>query len=139
MRVNWDELEDHLINGELLVTYLGKPFTGTAFELYANGQLLGEVNFQEGLRHGVSQGWYPTGQREFENHLEGDVGHGLSQSWYESGQLRSQELYEYGIKLQERVWDEQGNLVKDYSLPTSKYDSLIKLRLRHQSKSKGEE
>lgn len=58
-----------------------------------------EGNF---IRHGVSLGWYDSGQKRMEIHFADGVEHGLRTVWYETGQMWSQGHYVHGRE--DDVW-----------------------------------
>ena len=133
MRVNFEELEPRLVEEFLLDTYEGKPFTGIAYETWANGGLRSEAEFVDGLKSGLSKDWFQNGQIKSEMNLRQGDGHGLSQTWYENGQLKSQTICEYGIKLSEKVWDNAGLLTRNFQLKEDDFYYSILKRRREES------
>jgi len=108
----------------------GEPFTGIAYTTYQNGQLRSESEYKYGLGWGTSRSWYPDGTLRAESTLYRDALHGLSRTWSPPGQLRREIVAEFGIKVSEREWDEQGVLVKDYQIKEEdgNYKNLQKWR-----------
>jgi hypothetical protein len=45
--------------------------------------------------------------------------HGRTREWHDSGLLAADVVYEYGIKVRGRAWDESGQLVEDFTLAES--------------------
>lgn len=113
LRIHYDDLEYDYENA--LEAFEGKPFTGVAFdEGPAGGRH--EVEFVDGLKNGVAREWAPDGTLIRERLLRGDALDGMSREWFPSGVLRKEGLYESGLCLREKEWDEEGRLVRDYAL-----------------------
>jgi antitoxin component YwqK of YwqJK toxin-antitoxin module len=51
--------------------------------------------------------------------LGGGLLHGQRRSWHESGGVASEELFEHGVRLWGKEWDEAGNLIEDFGLQES--------------------
>ena len=67
--------------------YKGKPFNGTLYQEYENGQLEYEGTFKDGYSHGF---W---------------------KSYFEDGNLKSEVFCSNGVELSSRQWDENGDLI----------------------------
>lgn len=95
---------------EYLFEYQGEPFTGLAYELNAGRdgreQLSCEVSYQQGMRHG------------------------LYREWHEQGALRTEIIYEYGIRLSERNWLPDGDLAEESQLQPGDFHYQLLLRRR---------
>ena len=87
-----------------------KPFTGKAECFYENGQKKEEINFKNGMNHGLWTEWYENGHKKSEeNYLEGKED-GLETEWYENGQKSFQTNYKNGKEDGLfTYWDENGN------------------------------
>lgn len=78
------------------LTWLGKPFSGTAFHLYENGQRRWTATFKSGKREGPSDWYYRNGQlRRKENWQDGRLD-GVVETYYSTGQLQSKKNYKEG-------------------------------------------
>lgn len=128
--INDDEL--YLTERDLW-EYQGRPFTGRAREYSPDGALIGESEYVDGMLDGVLRVWYPSGQLHEEEHFRANSWHGVSREWYEDGKLKRETLLEHGICVQERRWDEGGNLISDYVLTEDnpKFTRLEQLRRIH--------
>jgi antitoxin component YwqK of YwqJK toxin-antitoxin module len=94
-----------------------KPFTGTAFYLSdVNGSLECEEEFRDGLMWGGRRAWHPSGVLEEEAQLAYGVYHGRVRTWHENGRPASEEVYEHGIRLEGKCWDESGKLTEDFRI-----------------------
>jgi antitoxin component YwqK of YwqJK toxin-antitoxin module len=109
-----EEALDYTDEGEF--HFKGKPFTGIAFSLADGGSLEAEHEFREGLYSGLSRGWHPSGCLEYEATCSQGLVHGLRREWHESGRLAAEEAYEYGIRVEGRRWDAEGDLIEEYQL-----------------------
>lgn len=127
------EIDDALIEVTEDYTYLyqGEPFTGIG-HVKLDGQLIRETTYLQGAKEGLERDWdVDTGQLLSEQNFVNNVPEGLSQSWYENGQLKSQMENELGITVRRKVWDQQGNLVEDYTLePTHYLYKLLEMKRR---------
>lgn len=90
-----------------------QPFTGVAFILGKDGRPQAEMTFQEGLRWGLSREWYREGQPMVLSNWAGGVLHGRATEWHRNGQVAEDGEYAYGVPLWEKVWDEDGVLMKE--------------------------
>lgn len=108
----------------------GSPFTGVAYSLAPDGKLDSESEYRYGLAWGQARSWHRNGTLAYEAQFYRDVIHGTKREWHENGQMQTEVRCEYGITLSEKVWDDQGRLLKDYQLKESDsdYQSLLKYR-----------
>src|SRR4051794_15293939 len=112
-RIPWAELE---MDQDLRELHEGSPFTGTAYEVGANGELRAEAEFVEGVLNGRMLTWYPSGRVESEGNFRNGVIHGERREWSEGGHLRKWLKAEHGIPLELKEWDESGLLTKHFVL-----------------------
>ena len=105
-------------------------FTGVAYQMRPEGQLWTEEEFLDGRRHGQSRSWYPSGQIEEEATYYSSRLYGPARNWDEAGRLRREAFIEYGLRVREKKWDEDGRLTEDYEMPPNhpNYSSLQKFR-----------
>jgi antitoxin component YwqK of YwqJK toxin-antitoxin module len=101
-----------------------KPFTGIAREYRSDGSTVSDTEYLNGLQEGVARSYHPSGTLYSEDHFVNDGFHGLSREWNESGQLVREALYEHGILVSEKKWDESGCLMEDFTLTEN--DRLFK-------------
>ncbi|MGC4095079.1 MAG: hypothetical protein QM756_45605 [Polyangiaceae bacterium] len=99
--------------------YGGRPFTGVAISTYPNGAPMAETQYEDGLFHGASRGWWESGKLEAEGNYHFGGAHGQARKWHANGQLAEEEEYEYATLLLRKKWDEAGNLVEEYELKES--------------------
>jgi antitoxin component YwqK of YwqJK toxin-antitoxin module len=128
LRIDYEELEPS--EDYLLELYQGQPFNGIAFELRQDGTLWTETSFKEGQKCGVSREWSPSGVLICEETLILNVLYGISKEWYDNGQPKSEGTYEFGICINKKEWDENGNLINDYTLDAKspEFSTLEKFR-----------
>jgi antitoxin component YwqK of YwqJK toxin-antitoxin module len=116
-RVTTEQQLDYASDG---LYYLDRvPFTGVLECRSEDGTLEAEEEFRDGLLSGRKRAWHPGGGLELEAECALGAFHGRVRRWHESGQLASDAVYEYGIRVQGRAWDESGALVEDYALAES--------------------
>lgn len=122
-RVNIDDLDWN----DYIYHFNGKPFFGMAYELFENGRMRTETEFQYGMEHGKSKEWDNQGRILEEFQMQFGTRHGLFRSWYINGQLKILAEYELGILLNKQEWDENGNLTSKFELTPA--DSNYKVLL----------
>jgi hypothetical protein len=101
---------------EDLYFYEDQPFTGISYFLGKDGWVNAEHEYRDGMRWGLSKGWFKPGSLEHEEQWSQGLLHGRHQEWHEGGRLAVEEMYEYGIRLYGKRWDEQGNLIEDFRI-----------------------
>ena len=120
--------------GDGLYYLNGEPFCGICYTMKgARGR--SETVFRDGLIWGTTKEWYGSGQLMREASYFKGVFHGKVQEWHKSGQLAEQGEYEYGIALWEKRWDENGQLVEDFSLTEADEDYAVLQRYRSMYRS----
>lgn len=119
------ELDDLLDDGGGTYSYGGRLFSGVSFELFPDGSLWSETTFVDGHQEGVARTWYENGQLKSEGSFLGATLHGPSKEWFPDGQLKSASVCEYGICLEEKEWDDNGKLTKDFRLLPTDYNYEI--------------
>jgi antitoxin component YwqK of YwqJK toxin-antitoxin module len=119
--------------------YRGQPFTGTAYAAYPDGSPESETQYRHGLVWGLSKSWHVNGALASEAECCLDVQHGWAREWSQSGRLESESKAEYGILIEERAWDEKGNLIKEYRLREGdpNHGRLLKLRVLYAGECEG--
>ncbi|MCG9768450.1 hypothetical protein L1D59_07490 [Pseudoalteromonas piscicida] len=108
-----DDLLD--VSDQMVYLYDGKPFTGVGVE-ESDGRLISETHYLDGMQHGTSKEWFPSGALNIETEFVKSVRHGVSREWFDTGEQQSYTLYEFGIVVEQKVWSEKGELLKDYKL-----------------------
>jgi hypothetical protein len=94
-----------------------KLFTGTV--LYGTEDpywLRREVELREGMKWGRAQEWYRSGGLREDAEFALDVYSGRVRKWREDGSLISDQIYELGLRIESKCWDEAGRLVEDYRI-----------------------
>jgi hypothetical protein len=104
-----------------------QPFTGIAYETYPNGQIKSDKSYFKGIQKGFEREWYSNGQLEHECGMEAGVADIFYKEWYINGQLKGDEIYENGIGIINKVWDEKGNLLSEEYLEQDKSSFAYKM------------
>src|SRR5262245_39507963 len=99
-------------------TYLwnGQPFSGIGIELDEVGTLVSETEFQDGMQHGTTRSYYPSGRVKREAQFENNTLHGFLRDWAEDGLLEREEEYERGVCIRRKLRDQAGELSLCYEL-----------------------
>ncbi|WHY71947.1 toxin-antitoxin system YwqK family antitoxin [Fictibacillus enclensis] len=103
----------------------GKPFTGLAYELYDNGNLIYYTNYINGFIEGELVEFYKNGNLKSVKNLIHGQSNGIEKIWYENGDLKFEGEYKFGIALHYTEWDTQGQIVKQKLSPTEADLELI--------------
>ncbi|NDE85068.1 MAG: toxin-antitoxin system YwqK family antitoxin [Verrucomicrobia bacterium] len=92
-----------------LLTYQGKPFTGTTVA-ESKGRKT-EVEFWDGRMHGRYRSWYSNGKKESEAYFENGKREGVARLWNEQGVLVQETRFREGLADGEVTeWYPNGNL-----------------------------
>lgn len=103
----------------------GKPFSGLAYELYDNGNLIYYVNYVNGFAEGELIEFYKNGNLKSVKNLIHGQSNGTRKNWHENGNLKFEGEYKFGRSLHYTEWDTEGNIIKQKLEPTETDLSLI--------------
>lgn len=106
----------------------GKPFTGLAYELYDNGNLVYYCYYNNGFSEGDYVEFYPSGTIKSKCYMVRGQIYGTEHIWYDAGGKKYEGEYKYGVCLTYTEWDRQGIIIKQKTEPTE--SDLIKIN-RH--------
>jgi antitoxin component YwqK of YwqJK toxin-antitoxin module len=115
-RVNTDVIE---FTDDYVYLLNGQPFTGIGFETNDNGVVISEMEFQNGMKHGTTRGFYPTGRVKREVHYQHNTLDGFVRDWSEDGLMEREEEYEKGICVRRKALDSSGQVALSYELSES--------------------
>ena len=112
--------------------YNGERFTGVEYFLNDDeGWLEAETEYADGLPSGMKREWAgPDKELLYEGQFRGGVLHGRKRRWTDDGTLVEDGEYEYGIPLWEKMWDEDGKLIHDYTLTEADVNYIELVRFR---------
>lgn len=96
----------------------GKPFTGLAYELYENGNLIYYANYVNGFIEGELVEFYKNGNLQALKNLTRGQSNGIERAWHENGSLKFEGEYKFGIALHYKEWDAEGQIIKQKDSPT---------------------
>jgi antitoxin component YwqK of YwqJK toxin-antitoxin module len=130
LRINWDDIEQ---DWEDFITLNDEPFTGIVYENWPDGTLRSETEIENGLRKGFDRNWYESGQPQAESYHDRSVKSGFSREWFENGQLKQEIIWEWGIMIQKRHWDENEKLISEYQITSDSlsFKTLQIVRAQH--------
>lgn len=127
-RVEGDDLE---WEGQLQ-TWNGEPFTGIEVWRFPNGAIESESTYKDGLKDGLSRTWDEHGQLRSQFTRRLGAMYGNCRKWHANGQLAEDGNYEWGVRLDEKGYNEQGTLINEFFMDpadsTSQYRVLLKFR-----------
>lgn len=127
-RVDGDDLE---WEGQLQ-TWNGQPFTGIEVWRFPDGAIESESTYKDGLKDGLSRTWDEHGQLLSQFTCRPGAAYGNRKEWHSNGQLAQDSNYEWGVRLDEKDYDEQGVLIDEFTMdpsdPNSQYSILLKFR-----------
>jgi hypothetical protein len=112
LRVPLDELD---FEADLVHKWQGRPFTGTAYE-EVEGEGLTELAFIDGFQDGPSRDWYLSGKLRREVNYREGIRHGVAREYDDEGRLVAETVDEYGIELRFRRWGSDGQLIESHDL-----------------------
>lgn len=95
--------------------FQGKTFTGVAYDNFPDGSPACEIDFQDGLPHGIWREWRAPGRLLFESHCLHGLKHGVTVEWKDDGRT-VESVYEYGVALKRTERDRAGNTLKEESI-----------------------
>ena len=113
IRVNVDLIE---FTDDYVYLLNGQPFTGVGYETNDNGVVISEMEFQNGMQHGTTRGFYPTGRVKREAQYQANTLDGFVRDWDEDGVLEREEEYEKGVCIRRKAIDASGQLALSYEL-----------------------
>ncbi|MCY8498305.1 toxin-antitoxin system YwqK family antitoxin [Bacillus atrophaeus] len=94
----------------------GKPFSGLAYELYSNGNIIYFTQYKDGLAHGLTREFFENGNKKSDKNYRYGQLQGVSINWFEDGKKKSEQHYEHSILISEKKWDERGILKHQYKI-----------------------
>jgi antitoxin component YwqK of YwqJK toxin-antitoxin module len=127
VRISAEELD---FDDDQIFHYQGIPFTGVAYYEDEPDGGTAESAYVDGLLEGMTRAWYPAGSLKSEEPFYRGVGHGRHRRFREDGSLESEKVYEYGILVEESVFDASGNVLERFELPTNTPDAALLERYR---------
>ncbi|AZM89728.1 MULTISPECIES: toxin-antitoxin system YwqK family antitoxin [Streptomyces] len=113
-RVDADDPDVDIDMGNRML-YQDELFTGEVAE-YQGEQIVCLDVYLDGVRNGLSQMWYPDGAQKLKGTVVNGSALGEFLEWHPNGVLKSRKFFDddiYSLK-EESVWDEQGNLVREW-------------------------
>jgi antitoxin component YwqK of YwqJK toxin-antitoxin module len=108
----------------------GLPFTGIGYLEYPDRSLKKESIYVDGYEQGLCREWYPNKQLKREWTADHGTAVGEVKTWYEDGKIKSIALYEFGIEILFKEWDERGILTakREIDINSELYEYLMTKR-----------
>lgn len=113
-RVDADDPDVDIDMGHRML-YQDELFTGEVAE-YQGEQIACLDVYLDGVRNGLSQMWHPGGELKLQGMVVNGAASGEFLEWHPNGVLKSRKFFDddiYSLK-EESVWDEEGNLVREW-------------------------
>lgn len=113
-RIDIDDPDVEMDIGQRML-YQGELFTGEVVE-YVDEQIVYLDVYTEGIRDGLSQGWYPDGSRKSLGNVRNGMPRGEFKEWHPNGILKVRQFFDddiYSLR-DETFWDESGNVTRDW-------------------------
>ncbi|MFD9574708.1 toxin-antitoxin system YwqK family antitoxin [Streptomyces sp. NPDC059982] len=113
-RVDADDPDVDIDMGNRML-YRDELFAGEVAE-YQDGQIVCLDVYLDGVRNGLSRMWHPGGALKLQGTVVNGAAVGEFLEWHPNGVLKSRKFFDddiYSLK-EESVWDEQGNLVREW-------------------------
>ena len=88
----------------------GKP-EGLQLRWHANGQKKSEVNYKDGKEDGLAVAWYENGKKQGEANFKNGKQDGLAVMWHPNGQKMNEGTYKDGEIVSEKYWNSKGEPV----------------------------
>lgn len=127
--IDYDELEvdyDRFGDKEFIISEGKKKFfSGITYSLFPNGNLEFYAFFRDGFKDGDFVEFYNDNKIKCIQNMKRGRTYGLRTIWHKNGVLKSESIYEYGVCLTLKEWNEEGVLIKEKLKPT---EDDIKLR-----------
>jgi antitoxin component YwqK of YwqJK toxin-antitoxin module len=115
-----------LRDGVLFARGDSKPFTGVLVERYPGEKPKLAIEVKDGKAHGLSRGWYDSGQLEVEERFVAGQSHGPRTRWYLNGQKRSEAQIEQGeLAGIYTEWHENGQMAVQMKMVKGKPDGMV--------------
>jgi antitoxin component YwqK of YwqJK toxin-antitoxin module len=103
--------------GQMFRSGSTNPFTGRVIERYRDGVLKSQTEVQNGMLHGVSEGWYTNAQMQVREFFVNGVSHGTRLKWYDSGKQLSEAPIENGeLHGVFRKWHDNGKPMQEITM-----------------------
>ncbi len=106
------------------------PFTGIGFLEYPDNSLKSKSCYLNGYEHGLCQEWYSNHQLKIEWTAVHGRAKGKINQWYADGKIKSVGEYDYGVEIEYKEWNENGELLihREVNKESEMYKYLIQMR-----------
>ena len=116
-RVHYRDLDVHPEEGDAC-SLRGRPFTGVAYAAWFNATPKAEWTLRDGYLWGPQRTWGSDGGPGRAWYSVRGLAHGVYRQWaLRPGRLLVLAVVRYGVTVRERKWDEEGNVILDYTMP----------------------
>jgi len=120
-----DDKDTQLERSTGLVTVDGVPFTGVVEQRDPWGGVIERTHLREGLKHGLREKWFASGQKSFSAKYADGKRHGTSTTWWRHGAVRSKSHHIFGVAQgTQRQWYASGALFKEMQLVDGREQGL---------------
>lgn len=123
--IDYNALEYELVyedyyfySDRMVVASTGKLISGLVYEISESGHLMYYGYYKNGFEEGESVYFYENGNVESRSTMLHGRMHGEEYCYYENGKIKSIRHGEFGVILNAKEWDEDGNLIFEKKEPT---------------------
>ncbi len=102
-----------LQNNGTIYTYEEKPYTGTVYEKYDNGNIVCWGEMKDGKREGKWTYWYSSGVKKRESHYVNNQKEESTYYWHENGTLTKEIIFRANQNIDQKFWDSTGTRLKN--------------------------
>ena len=96
------------------------PYSGGVYDIHSNGVRSKEGMIINGIPEGLFYHFNENGIKVKETFYRKGKYNGVQKSWYENGQISSERLYKNGVFVSSSFYDEDGTLIRSYTLKKDK-------------------
>ena len=95
--------------------YQGKPFSGKAYSLFANGDTAVYKEFWNGLQEGTTKRWHPNKQLAEERFYIAGKKEGRHRAWWPDGKPQFEfQVHEDAYEGELKEWNSKGLLIRQF-------------------------
>ncbi|AOZ96899.1 toxin-antitoxin system YwqK family antitoxin [Butyrivibrio hungatei] len=108
----------------------GVPIEGILYEKYENGNLAYYAFYHEGIPQGQRVRFYPSGRVKSYCIMDAGTVDGYYTEWYENGNIKCTKYCKYGLTIQMKEYDIQGNIAAEKKELKDSEKSIFEKRKR---------
>jgi antitoxin component YwqK of YwqJK toxin-antitoxin module len=135
MRMELNDFDIKLDGQDEIFYYNSQKYNGIIFENF-NGNIASEFEIKNGVKNGIEKVYFENGNTENISEYKNGLLHGLTKNYYENGKLEEEAIFEFGICLSHKLYDENGNIKEEFTLNKNSSDYKILEVFRNSNNNK---